>query len=227
MIAYTDGSCLGNPGPGGWAWALVGGPTASGAERSTTNQRMELTAALEAMQWIVDHIDHLVGQRCDSRIIAGGAVRQSGTAAGATGYAVTTQINGTFDECNDLADRTDRTDRLGLTTLAGGVTTSAPSRSCGSGIDPVRLTIISDSSYLVNCFSHHWWEGWIKKGWRNAKGDGVANRDLWEPLLHLVLDGPIEVNFSWTRGHSGDAMNELVDAMANEAARTQRGSGPA
>ncbi|MHB8263426.1 MAG: RNase H family protein [Acidimicrobiales bacterium] len=67
----------------------------------------------------------------------------------------------------------------------------------------------------------------MKRGWRNAKGDTVANRDLWEPLLQLVLDGPIEVDFSWTRGHSGDTMNELVDAMANEAARTQRGRGPA
>ncbi|MDQ1414198.1 MAG: ribonuclease [Acidimicrobiaceae bacterium] len=45
---YTDGACLGNPGPGGWAWAVPGGAHASGAEPATTNNRMELTAALEA-----------------------------------------------------------------------------------------------------------------------------------------------------------------------------------
>ena len=48
---YTDGACSGNPGPGGWAWAVVdGGPYASGAEAHTTNQRMEIEAAFEAVQ---------------------------------------------------------------------------------------------------------------------------------------------------------------------------------
>ena len=47
-VAYTDGACSGNPGPGGWAWVVPEGRWASGAEEHTTNQRMELTAALEA-----------------------------------------------------------------------------------------------------------------------------------------------------------------------------------
>ena len=46
---YTDGACLGNPGPGGWAWAVPDGPFASGAEPRTTNQRMEIQAALAAV----------------------------------------------------------------------------------------------------------------------------------------------------------------------------------
>lgn len=52
VIIYTDGACSGNPGPGGWGALLVHGATEreiSGAERSTTNNRMELTAALEAL----------------------------------------------------------------------------------------------------------------------------------------------------------------------------------
>ncbi len=49
-IAYTDGACSGNPGPGGWAWAVPHGAWASGAEAHTTNQRMEITAALEAVR---------------------------------------------------------------------------------------------------------------------------------------------------------------------------------
>ncbi|MEY2459504.1 MAG: ribonuclease, partial [Acidimicrobiaceae bacterium] len=48
-IAYTDGACSGNPGPGGWAWAVPGGPWASGSEPHTTNQRMEITAAYQAV----------------------------------------------------------------------------------------------------------------------------------------------------------------------------------
>ncbi|HEX8771910.1 MAG TPA: RNase H family protein, partial [Acidimicrobiales bacterium] len=46
---YTDGACLGNPGPGGWAWAVPGARYASGASPATTNQRMEIRAALEAV----------------------------------------------------------------------------------------------------------------------------------------------------------------------------------
>jgi len=47
---YTDGACSGNPGPGGWAWAVApSGPFAAGAEAQSTNQRMELKAVLEAL----------------------------------------------------------------------------------------------------------------------------------------------------------------------------------
>ena len=54
---YTDGGCSGNPGPGGWAYVIVGSkrepvPIAEqwGAERDTTNNRMELTAVIESLQ---------------------------------------------------------------------------------------------------------------------------------------------------------------------------------
>ncbi|MGI6090345.1 MAG: ribonuclease HI [Saccharofermentanales bacterium] len=50
---YTDGACSGNPGPGGWAAILRFGEyekTISGFDPSTTNNRMELTAALKALQ---------------------------------------------------------------------------------------------------------------------------------------------------------------------------------
>jgi ribonuclease HI len=53
IIVYTDGACSPNPGPGGWAAILRAGnheKVLSGGERRTTNNRMELTAALEALQ---------------------------------------------------------------------------------------------------------------------------------------------------------------------------------
>ncbi len=52
VIIYTDGACLGNPGPGGWAAVLRYGPhekEMSGGFRETTNNRMELRAAVEAL----------------------------------------------------------------------------------------------------------------------------------------------------------------------------------
>jgi ribonuclease HI len=50
---YTDGACRGNPGPGGWGALLIAGDARkelSGAEMATTNNRMELTAAIEALR---------------------------------------------------------------------------------------------------------------------------------------------------------------------------------
>ncbi len=50
---YTDGACRGNPGPGGWGAVLVCGPherELSGGEAETTNNRMELTAAICALE---------------------------------------------------------------------------------------------------------------------------------------------------------------------------------
>ena len=50
---YTDGACRGNPGPGGWAALLIAGTErkeVSGAESSTTNNRMELMAAIVALE---------------------------------------------------------------------------------------------------------------------------------------------------------------------------------
>lgn len=63
---YTDGACRGNPGPGGWGAVLIAGShrkTLHGGERETTNNRMELTAAIEALkalrgrQQVVLHTD--------------------------------------------------------------------------------------------------------------------------------------------------------------------------
>jgi ribonuclease HI len=52
VTIYTDGACKGNPGPGGWgAWLSTGGHEKElfGGERQTTNNRMELTAVIEAL----------------------------------------------------------------------------------------------------------------------------------------------------------------------------------
>ncbi|HLI16115.1 MAG TPA: ribonuclease H [Acidimicrobiales bacterium] len=140
LVVFTDGACLGNPGPGGWAWALSPADWASGCERSTTNQRMELTAVLEAL-----------------------------------------------------------------------------------AANPGPLEVVSDSAYVVNCFRDGWWVAWRARGWRNARREPVANQDLWVPLVEEVVDRRGgQVGFRWVRGHAGDELNELVDRLANEAARRQR-----
>ena len=93
------------------------------------------------------------------------------------------------------------------------------------------VTIVSDSTYVVNCFRDKWWVRWQANGWRNAKKEPVANADLWKPLIELVQQRQPE--FRWVKGHSGDQMNDLVDrlavaaAVAAAAARPAAGSPPA
>lgn len=140
VTVYTDGACSGNPGPGGWAWAVAptGEPCDAGAEAATTNQRMELRAVLEALR----------------------------------------------------------------------------------ALDPTQgpIEVVSDSTYVVNCFRDKWYIGWQRNGWRNSQRKPVANVDLWKPLIELALAGT--VTFRWVKGHSGDAMNDRVDALAVAAIAT-------
>jgi ribonuclease HI len=137
---YTDGACLGNPGPGGWAWAVPGGAHASGANPQTTNQRMEITAALEAVQSL-----------------------------------------------------------------------------------PGPLAVVSDSTYVVKCFTDRWYVKWEANGWKTSNRAPVVNQDLWRPLVEQFHARGDELSFRWVKGHSGDAMNDVVDRLATEAARRQLG----
>ena len=142
ITVYTDGACRGNPGRGGWAWAVPGGRFASGAEPATTNQRMEITAALEALRTL--------------------------TADGA------------------------------------------------SDVD-----VVSDSTYVVNCFKDRWWQGWQRRNWKNSQNKPVANRDLWEPLIELAVSSESNVTWRWVKGHSGDRM-ERPGRRAGHHRRGQR-----
>ena len=136
---YTDGACSGNPGPGGWAWAVADGRHASGGHPRTTNQRMEIQAALEAVRAIPDS----------------------------------------------------------------------------------PLVVVSDSTYVVNCFRDEWWRGWQERGWLTSARKAVVSRDLWEPLVELVTARG-DVTFRGVKGHSGDPMNDLVDQLAVAASLTHR-----
>ena len=62
VVIYTDGACAGNPGPGGWGAILIAGEhrkELQGGEAASTNNRMELTAAIAALQALKrpSHVD--------------------------------------------------------------------------------------------------------------------------------------------------------------------------
>ena len=73
VVIHTDGACSGNPGPGGWGAILESGPhrkELKGGEAQTTNNRMELTAAIEALEVLKAPSD--VELYTDSNYLRGG-----------------------------------------------------------------------------------------------------------------------------------------------------------
>jgi ribonuclease HI len=73
VVIHTDGACSGNPGPGGWGAILESGPhrkEISGGEAMTTNNRMELTAAIQALEALKAPSD--VDLYTDSNYLRGG-----------------------------------------------------------------------------------------------------------------------------------------------------------
>ncbi|MFP5320248.1 MAG: ribonuclease H [Acidimicrobiia bacterium] len=83
------------------------------------------------------------------------------------------------------------------------------------------LTVVSDSTYVVNCFRDGWWRGWLAKDWKNSQRKPVANRDLWEPFIEEYQRRG-DVVFEWVKGHAGDEMNDIADRLAVAAAEDQR-----
>jgi ribonuclease HI len=79
---------------------------------------------------------------------------------------------------------------------------------------PCRVVVHTDSEYLRNGITR-WHEGWVRRKWRNAAGDPVANMDLWQRLLAVEQRHTVE--WLWVRGHAGDAMNDRVDRLATAA----------
>ncbi len=96
--------------------------------------------------------------------------------------------------------------------------------------NPGPVHIYSDSTYVVKCFNDRWYEGWLKRGWKNSQKKPVANKDLWQALLDEALprfdNG--ELKFFWVKGHSGDAMNDRADELAVAALQEHKdAAGPA
>lgn len=81
---------------------------------------------------------------------------------------------------------------------------------------PCEVTLYSDSQYVVNAFNQHWVDGWLKRGWKNAKKEPVKNPDLWKRLLRAKE--PHRMTFVWVKGHAGHPENERCDALATAAA---------
>ena len=79
---------------------------------------------------------------------------------------------------------------------------------------PCRVVLHTDSEYVRNGVTR-WSTGWVRRNWRNAAGDPVANMDLWRRVLDVAARH--EIDWRWVRGHAGDVMNERADRLATAA----------
>jgi ribonuclease HI len=139
VTIYTDGACLGNPGPGGYGAVLLHGghrKEVSGGYSRTTNNRMEIMAVIAALE---------------------------------------------------------------------------------SLSQPCRVTLHSDSQYVVNAITQGWARRWKSNGWKRNRQEPAINPDLWDRLLGLCDQHQVE--FRWLRGHAGNVENERCDRLAVAAAR--------
>lgn len=78
-----------------------------------------------------------------------------------------------------------------------------------------KVSVYSDSAYVVNAFNQKWIYGWMKNGWKNASKEPVKNKELWEELYELTKTH--EVTFIKVKGHSDNEYNNRCDEMAREA----------
>ncbi|WP_418320388.1 ribonuclease H family protein [Piscinibacter sakaiensis] len=78
------------------------------------------------------------------------------------------------------------------------------------------VELVSDSQYVLKGLSE-WRAGWERRGFRNSKGEPVANLDLWKRLFAEADARTVKTR--WVRGHNGDVYNERADALANKALR--------
>jgi ribonuclease HI len=74
--------------------------------------------------------------------------------------------------------------------------------------------VTTDSRYVMDGVQQ-WMVNWKRNGWKTAAKKPVKNEDLWKQLDKLVEQHC--VTWSWVKGHSGHAENELVDQLANDA----------
>ena len=82
-----------------------------------------------------------------------------------------------------------------------------------------RVTLHSDSQYVVEGIEKGWAKRWRGNGWMRNKREQALNPDLWGRLLDLC--DKHEAEFRWVRGHSGDPENERCDQLAVQAAHRE------
>lgn len=81
--------------------------------------------------------------------------------------------------------------------------------------EPCRVSLYSDSRYVIDAIEKGWATRWRRNGWMRNKTDAALNPDLWERLLTLLSRHIVTCH--WVKGHAGNAENERCDLLARTA----------
>ena len=79
-----------------------------------------------------------------------------------------------------------------------------------------RVSLYSDSAYLINCYTQKWYEGWLKNGWTNSSGKAVVHKDLWEQIIPFFQHWWF--SFHKVKGHDTNYWNNKCDELAQSEA---------
>lgn len=80
--------------------------------------------------------------------------------------------------------------------------------------EPCKVTLTSDSKYVIDAVTKGWAKKWQANGWVKSDKKPALNADLWEKLLALLEKH--DVRFVWVKGHAGHPENERCDRLAVE-----------
>lgn len=80
---------------------------------------------------------------------------------------------------------------------------------------PCRVTLYSDSKYIVDAMNLGWVNKWMRAGWVKADKAPVKNVDLWKKLVELLKIHT--VTWVWVKGHSDNELNSRCDELAVSA----------
>ena len=79
-----------------------------------------------------------------------------------------------------------------------------------------RVTLYSDSRYLVDAVTENWLWSWRQRNWTKADRSPVKNVDLWE--RYLKVQERHKITMVWVKGHAANAENNRCDELARTAA---------
>jgi len=142
------------------------------------------------------------------KLYTDGACRGNGTETALGGWGAVLLYNGHAKELKGTVLQTTN-NRMEIIAAINGLS------AINNRALPVQ--VYTDSAYLCNCIVNGWYVKWRHNGWKNAKGEEVANKDLWNELLSLLDTFKLKPEFIKVKGHSGNVHNDRCDKLANEA----------
>lgn len=141
----------------------------------------------------------------------GGHVKASDKAAWA--YLILTETQQVSNSGGEFGATNNRMEIMGLLQALNYLITN--------DLEKEKVTVITDSKYVLDAITKGWLAGWKRKGWKRGSSSQptekqtLKNRELWQQI-DANLGKFRQLNFKWTKGHASNEGNNFVDELLNE-----------